>query len=137
LIVGNYGYTGFIFNPATSERLFFDVGGANTIARDINAAGDVVGSFFTASGSESYVRYQDGSVDTFSLPGEAETHVMGTNDLGDLVGFTRGDGETGFLIFGAIPPPPLVVPEPNYCPSWPRPRRTRLLAPQAVADFRN
>lgn len=102
LIVGNYGYEGFVLNPDTGERSNFTVNQYQTIARSVNSAGDLVGSFFAGGRTQSYVRHQDGSIEVFPFPTAYDMGAMGVNDSGDIVGIS---GSSAFLIRGAVPPP--------------------------------
>jgi len=73
----------------------------------INNSGDVVGYYYTNSGtSPSFFRDLKGAFETIDVPGSAYTNVMGLNDLGQAVGFYYDGAQFhGFLwIAGTITP---------------------------------
>ena len=74
-------------------------GAASTTANGINDQGEVVGSYFTATGQEyGFIETTSGFV-TISVPGAASVAARGINDAGAVVGsFTDATGAThGFL----------------------------------------
>ena len=79
-------------------------GGTFTEASGINDAGQIVGRFFSATGSQSQAFVKDGATfTTFDVPGATGgTQASGINDAGQIVGrFGSATGGHGFIKDGA------------------------------------
>lgn len=89
----------FRYSGGTLDEL--DIGGAYSIAWDINNAGQVVGDWgpSSAGGSHAFV-YKDGILQDLGNLGGASTYALSINDRGDVVGYGstgRGDTLHGFI----------------------------------------
>ena len=89
----------FEYRGGTLNEL--DIGGANSIAWDINNAGQVVGEWVPSSegGSHAFV-YKDGVLTDLGSLGGNVTYALSINQRGDIVGYgLTGPGDTlhGFI----------------------------------------
>jgi uncharacterized membrane protein len=105
-----------------------DVPGATgTVALDINAAGDIVGSYVEAGRTRGYLLDRSGQFHLIDVPGAVFTRVAGISARGDIVGtyrlFTEQAGARhGFLWsagqFTTIDPPGAVFTNPLGINEW-------------------
>ena len=100
---GDDGWVGFI-RARDGSITNFEVPGNNygTIARSINDAGEVAGSYLTDTGVQhGFVRAVDGTITTFDAGGDGrDTHVADINSAGDVTGDlqrVRTDDVLGFV----------------------------------------
>jgi probable HAF family extracellular repeat protein len=89
----------FEYSGGTLNEL--GIGGAFSIARDINNAGQVAGEWVPSSdvGSHAFV-YKDGIVQDLGNLGGGDTDALSINDRGDVAGYGstgRGDTLHGFI----------------------------------------
>ncbi len=73
----------------------------------MNNAGPIVGRYRIAGSGviQGLIRDSDGSVRTYNLPGAAQNHLFGVNDLGQIVGYYSSSsftGKRGFLLDNAL-----------------------------------
>jgi uncharacterized membrane protein len=89
-------------------------GGASTAVLDINAEGDIVGSYNDAGGAHGFVLSRLGDFTTIDFPGAVFTRAAAINSRGDIVGQYRLPSDPmqarhGFLLrdgeFTTIDPP--------------------------------
>jgi hypothetical protein len=99
LVTGYSSYScssgiGWIYDPGTNTFSDIDAGGIATLAQGMNAAGQVVGNYFTGYdpsscswfGGQSFLREPDGSITLFDINGW-RTRARGINDNGLIAGF--------------------------------------------------
>ena len=73
-------------------------GASSTLARGINAQGDIVG-FYGAGGAFRAFLLHEGTFTDIDVPGASFTRPRGINPQGDIVGFYGAGGAThGFLL---------------------------------------
>lgn len=82
------GSDGFEFDGATYTWVEFP-GAAQTVLRDINDAGDVVGEYETAGGQRRGFARLGGVFVSIDFPLAVETRVRGINNKGEMVGFAE------------------------------------------------
>jgi uncharacterized membrane protein len=96
-------------------------GGTGTVALDISAAGEIVGSFNNISGTHGFRRSPSGEFVSIDVPRSNFTRVAGINSNGDMVGTHRLISDPmatrhGFLLrdgeFTTIDPPGAVFTNP-------------------------
>ena len=75
-------------------------GASDTFANAVNDAGDVAGSYQTATETHGFVLDREGFV-TIDVPGASSTEVTGINNHGELVG--QFNDAKGLHIFVARP----------------------------------
>ena len=89
-------------------------GGTSTAALDINAAGEIVGSYNDANGTHGFLLSRNGEFTTIDFPDANFTRAPGINSRGDIVGTYRlrtdpMQARHGFLLregeFTTIDPP--------------------------------
>lgn len=76
------------------------LGGSNSRATDINAAGDIVGASYRADNSWGYFIYQDGTMtdlDTVITPGYSMQLADAINDRGEILGLAS-DGQRSYMV---------------------------------------
>jgi len=95
--------------PALGARLVertFDVttidvpGALSTLATDINAGGDIVGTYIDASHHSHGYLLHDGDFTTLDFPGSAFTEAWGIGPAGEIVGDYRFAGEPAVNFHG-------------------------------------
>jgi uncharacterized membrane protein len=95
--------------------------GTGTVALDISAAGEIVGSYNDISGTHGFRRSRTGEFESIDIPGSNFTRVAGINSSGDVVGTYRlatdlMTARHGFLLrdgeFTTIDPPGAVFTNP-------------------------
>jgi probable HAF family extracellular repeat protein len=95
---------GFIYAGGTYTTL--DAPGAFTFASDINASGQIVGTYNSAGGPYHGFLYSGGTYTTLDDPSASTsvfggTHALGINDAGQIVGqFDNATGRHGFFYNG-------------------------------------
>ena len=65
------------------------LGGATTLARDLNDAGDIVGTARRADGNERAFVYRDGVISELPTLGGNHNWALAINELGHIVGFSE------------------------------------------------
>lgn len=66
----------------------FDVGTNGTWGASVNSAGQIAGYYIDATNAtKGFVRFSNGAITTFSVPGAATAYGESINDLGDVAGF--------------------------------------------------
>jgi uncharacterized membrane protein len=102
-------------------------GGSSTTALDINAAGDIVGSYILAGRTRGYLLDRKGQFFSIEFPGANFTRAAGINNRRDIVGTYRLPTDPmaarhGFLLregeFTTIDPPGAVFTNPLGINSW-------------------
>jgi hypothetical protein len=89
---------GFI-RKANGTFLKFAVGKGNTDVSDMNAGGDVIGSYTdSANVTHGYMRKADGTITKFDPPNSTFTDASAINNNGEIAGdFSDNNGVHGFL----------------------------------------
>jgi probable HAF family extracellular repeat protein len=97
-------YRGFVYRNGTMQDLSVLFGGAPSRASDINASGQVVGSFnfgpFDCGQSHAFLYSGPTVSDLGTLPGSACSRADSINDAGEIVGLTSAaDGSSPRLFY--------------------------------------
>ncbi|MFZ0593312.1 MAG: hypothetical protein WAM39_22840, partial [Bryobacteraceae bacterium] len=98
---GNGGpFYGFIRDAQGNIQTFSVPGQKQSLSvTGLNANGDIVGWYYTNTSFNQefcFIRYKDGAVFPFNVPGAYDSEAAGINDNGDIVGSYQG-GRHGFV----------------------------------------
>lgn len=89
----------FVLTPDGILKLFGVRPGHETIARDINASGVVVGYYTLDHLTHGFARAADGTITSFDCPGATGTRAEAINDSGVIAGtcWDAANGTSGFI----------------------------------------
>ena len=115
LMVGSYQIGGgkqhgFIYDGAVFTTVDAPGGGVvETVLRDINDAGQIVGSFSDGITGHSFV-LTGSTMTEFLFPGQPPLSLNGINNLGQIVGTeTNADGDLIGFLASPVPEPPVIL----------------------------
>ena len=96
-IVGYSSAGGFLDKDGVFTSINDPHGGSSTQAYGINNRGQIVGTFFDATGQHGFVD-EHGIFTTIDVPGSSATSIMRINDASEIVGIYTAGGELyGFI----------------------------------------
>jgi hypothetical protein len=85
-LTGSSGAQGFVYSGGVGT-LFAATNASQTVPRNINVKGDVVGTFYDLNNAQHGFIYSAGTVTTYDIPGATTTDIWTINDSGQIGGY--------------------------------------------------